>query len=164
MNTETLKTICRMRDLSQSELARSVGVTRQAVSAWLKASAGAGAGAGEANIQTRHLRALSRVLGVSEQELLDPLPGLGHEQRERWRALFLWDSLYPDLDSFLLALARGEDRALARLVDRVGLYRAAGIAGAVVWRRFPAYRGQLHPMRRSALERLWQLRKSRASR
>lgn len=155
MQVSTLKTICRFKGLNQSEVARLAGVTRQAVSVWLKAKT--------ANTQTRHLVALAQALGVPAQDLLEPLPGLSDEQRERWHSTLLWDRLYPDLDSFLLALVRSEDRALARLADRVGLYKAAKIAGTAVWRRFPAYKRYLPSVRRKGLERIWQLRQSRAS-
>jgi transcriptional regulator with XRE-family HTH domain len=154
----TLRSICRAKNLNQSDVARIAGVSRQAVSTWFKA-----AESGSANIQTRHLMALSEGLGVPAQVLLEPLPGLTREERARWRTTLLWDNLYPDLDAFVLGLARGEDRALARLVDRVGLYRAASIAGGAVWKRFSAYRRHLHPARRSGLERLWTARQSRAS-
>ena len=156
MQVATLKTICRARGLNQSDVARLSGVTRQAVSVWFRAS-------GSANVQTRHLVALAQALGVPAQDLLEPFPGLDDEQRERWRARFLWDRLYRDLDSFLLALVRREDRALARLVDRAGLYQAAKIAGAVVWRRFPLFSKHLPPIRRKGLERIWHLRQSPAS-
>jgi len=157
MQVSTLNTICRVRELNQSDVARLAGVTRQAVSVWLKS------GTGIANVQTRHLVALAQALDVPAQDLLEPLPGLGSEQRARWRSTFLWDRLYPDLDSFLLALVRNEERALGRLVDRVGLYRAAKIAGAAVWRKFPVYRRHLAPVRRKGLERVWHLRQSPAS-
>ncbi len=160
MMISTLKSICRARGLNQTDVAKLAGVSRQAVSAWFRT---ADASTRRANVQTRHLMALAEGLKVPAQMLLEPLPGLTHEERARWRTTFLWDDLYPDLDAFLAGLTRGEGRALARLVGRVGLYQAAKIAGAVVWKRFPIYRRHLHPARRPGLECLWNMRQSRAS-
>ena len=157
----TLRSICRAKKLNQSDVARLAGVSRQAVSVWFRTAAASGTE--RANVQTRHLMALAEGLRLPAQTLLEPLPGLTGEERARWRTAFLWDNLYPDLDAFLVGLAHGEDRALARLVGRVGLYRAAKVAGSVVWKRFPVYRRHLHPTRRSGLEGLWTARQSRAS-
>lgn len=78
------------------------------------------------------------------------------------RVDFLWDGLYPDLRAFAAALAREDDKALARLVQADGLYRAAAAAGAAVWERFPSYKRHIKPLRRAGLERIWALENSPA--
>ena len=82
--------------MSRSELARRVGVTRQAVSLWFQHQ--------DANLQSRHLLRLSKVLGVSVEMLVRPLPCFQPDVLARLRAALLWDRLYPDLDDFAIAL------------------------------------------------------------
>ena len=156
MEVPSLQTIGRAKNLNRSDLARAAGVSRQAVSLWFRA-----AGQGDAvAIRSDHLAQLSHNLGVAPALLLGPLGGLTTEGRARLRAAFLWDSLYPDLDAFLIALADNEPKALARLVDRVGLFKAAKIAGDAVWTMFCSLKKYLRPQRAHELEQLWTLQQN----
>ena len=151
MNVDTLTAVAKAKGLNQSGLAGLAGVSRQAVSQWIKSG-------GEVAIRDATLLRLGRGLSVPLEALLSEPPGLSR-YGESWRAQFLWDKLYPGVVDFALALARGEERALARLVDVVGLFDAAAIAGRIVWDEFSSYRHRLHPAQRDDMTRLWQLQK-----
>jgi transcriptional regulator with XRE-family HTH domain len=147
MNVRTLEAYLKARGWSRAELARRVGVSRQAVSLWFRGD--------EANLQSRHMIRLSRALGVSVEELVEPLPCLEPDSHERIRATLLWDRLYPDVDDLAVALIAGDPTALGRLVEVYGLYAAESILGSRVWREFPDYKRYVHPARRRELETLW---------
>ena len=74
------------RGISQSELARQVGVSRQAVSLWLRQ-------AGQVNVRARHLLRVSSALGVSAEELVESLPCCEPDRRGTLRTRYLWDRL-----------------------------------------------------------------------
>lgn len=130
MNVPTVKALLKARGWSQSELARRVGVSRQAVSLWFQRE--------EVNLQSRHLIRLGRVLGTRVEDLTESLPCFDPEIHARIRTTLLWDRLYPDLDDFAVALNSGDPRALARFVEVYGLFAAEktlGRAGAN-WRPY----------------------------
>jgi transcriptional regulator with XRE-family HTH domain len=158
VNVVTLKTLAKSRGLSQSDLARQVGISRQAVSSWFRASEH------EVDVRSTHLRKLAQALDVPAEMLLEDLPGLSLGERRDLEAQLLWDMLYPDVDSFLVALAERDARALARLVETFGLYRSAKLVGSVAWTGFPEYKRFIHPARRRGLENLWQWRSFRTRR
>jgi transcriptional regulator with XRE-family HTH domain len=149
VNARSLALVARAKGVRASGLARLAGVSRQAVSGWLRS------GRGDVAVRDGHLIALARGLGVPPETLADPPEGLEGEADHR--VDFLWDGLFPDVDSFALALAREEPHALARLVSRVGLFEGAAIAGPAAWRRFPEYERDLPPARRTELRNLWRL-------
>lgn len=154
MNSQTMRVISKLRGVSQADLAKMAGVSRQAVSAWFKAPLGS-----ELNIYSSHLKKLADHLRVSADDLLNPLPVLGDaEATARYEAELLWDSLYESLADFSIALIRGEPAALARLVQVFGLYKSAKIAGKKIWDQFPRYKRHIRPVRREQIERVWQLR------
>jgi transcriptional regulator with XRE-family HTH domain len=159
MQMANLALVAAGKRLTQSDLARLAGVSRQAVSLWFRQ---AGQRDGFVDIKTRHLERLAAGLHVRADDLLRPLPAFGPTEREQMAAKYLWDRLYPSLEEFLVALAAGERRALARLVDREGLFAAAKIAGAPVWEEFQAYKAYLPSARRRAMERLWSLQQHQA--
>jgi len=135
------------RGWSQSELARRVGVSRQAVSLWLGQSPAA-------SVRSHQLVRLSQVLGVPLQRLVDPLPCSAPEERRRLQATLLWDRLFADLDDFAIAVNRRDLRAVGRLVEVYGLYATEKMVGKWIWSAFPRYRRYLHPARRRQLEAL----------
>lgn len=152
MNVETLKSFALARGLNQSDLAKAAGVTRQAVSGWF-------AKQGEIEVLSSTLQRLADSLGVSVETLSRPLPILSSpDERAKWETELLWDKLYPNLESFLAALKRGQRPALARLVQVCGLYQAEKIAGRQVFHRFERYKNYIHPAHRRQAELLWKTR------
>lgn len=155
MNVETLTALLKARGWTQAELARRVGVSRQAVSLWLR-------GAGTVRVRGEHLILVSRALSVPVEVLVHPLPGLG-EEAEAERVALLWDRLYPDLVDFAIAAGRFEPKAVGRLVEVFGLYAAERILGASVWKKFDDFKRFIHPARRRQLETLVQWRRNRTA-
>lgn len=154
MNIQTLKSLARVRGLSQSDLARAAGVSRQTVSFWFSQT-------GDVNLFAKNLERLAEFLGVAVEDLSRPLPILGNaEERNRWATDLLWDRLYPDLEKFVDGLIRGQPEALARLVQVCGLYQSEKIAGKQIWRKFPVYRRHIHPAYRRQAEVVWKTAKS----
>ncbi len=147
MHVRTLAALLKARGLSRAELARRIGVSRQAVSLWFRQE--------EANLQSRHLVRLGEVLGVPVEDLVKPLPWFEPETRDTLRATLLWDRLYPDLDDFAVALTSSDPRAIGRFVEVYGLYAAEKTLGEWVWRDFPTFKRFIHPARRRELETLW---------
>ncbi len=69
----------------------------------------------------------------------------------------MWDLLYPDLESFVVAVVKGQPVALARLVQVFGLIQVKKMAGVQVLKKYPEYKKHIHPALRSSSEALWQL-------
>ena len=153
VNVRTLEALLKARGWTRAELARRVGVSRQAVSLWLRGK--------EANLQSRHLIPLSKELGVSVENLAQPLPCFDPDTHARLRATLLWDRAYPDLDDFAVALNARDPRALGRFVEVYGLFAAEAALGAFVWGDFPNFKRHIHPARRRELETLWAWHESR---
>ena len=152
VDVRALKAFLKARSWTRAELARRVGVSRQAVSLWFRGD--------EANLQGKHLIRLSQVLSVPVEKLAKPLPCFEPETHSRLRANLLWDRLYPDLDDFAIALNANDPRAVGRFVEVYGLFAAEATLGAFVWRDFPSYKQHIHPARRRELETLWDWRES----
>jgi transcriptional regulator with XRE-family HTH domain len=148
-----MEALRKARGWTRAELARRVGVSRQAASLWCRAE--------EANLQSRHLLRLGHVLGVPVEELARPLPCFDPETHAQLRATLLWDRLFPDLDDLALALRAGDPGALGRLVEVYGLFAAEATLGPFVWVQFPHYKRYIHPARRVDLEALWTWHESR---
>lgn len=155
LNTRTLDAFLKARGWTRAELARRVGVSRQAVSLWFRGQ--------EANLQSKHLMRLAEVLGVRVEDLAGPLPCFDPSTRARLHATLLWDRLYPDLDDFAVALNSRDPRAVARFVQVYGLYAAESTLGPWVWEDFPDYKRHIHPARRAELETLWNWHKHRTA-
>jgi transcriptional regulator with XRE-family HTH domain len=153
LNVATLESLLKARGFSRSELARRVGVSRQAVSLWFRGT--------EANLHGRHLIRLSEVLGVPVEELSKPLPCFDPETHRRLRAMLLWDGLFRDLDDFAVGLNAHDPSALGRFVQVYGLYAAEATLGPFVWDAFPDYKRFIHPARRRQLETLWSWHRGR---
>ncbi len=120
MYLTVLKAVMARRDQSQADIARAAGVSRQAVSHWF---------ASERDFQNVHVATLLKLsdsLEIDPAELLEPLPGMDDPVAVRRLATeFCWDRAYPDIYRFLAALADGEPRATARLIESRGIYAAA---------------------------------------
>lgn len=137
--------------MSQAELARRVGVSRQAVSLWLRESE-------DVVLRSDNLLRIAKALGVPVERLARALPCFEPEEHERLRASLLWDGLFGDLDDLAIALERGDPRAIARVVQVHGLYAAEKVVGPSVWDDLSRYARYLHPARRRQLEALRQWR------
>ncbi len=152
MHARTLEALLKAREMSRSELARRVGVTRQAVSLWFQQQ--------DANLQSRHLLRLSKALRVPVEDLVQPLPCFEPDVHAQLQATLLWDRLYPDLDDFAIAVNASDPRAIGRFVEVYGLFAAEKTLGKSVWKNFPSYKKHIHPARRQELETLWAWNKS----
>ena len=143
--------------MSRSDLSRLAKVSRQAVSLWFQKAA---EGYTSLNIQSKHLRNISQNLGISQDELSSSLPIIGTSEEKALETTILWDRLYPSLPRFIVALHHGELRAIARLVQCYGLFRASSILGKTVWRKFHQYKEHIEPRQREQWQAIWNLQKN----
>lgn len=146
MYLQVFKNILIERNCRQADLARMAGVSRAAVCKWFKSKDGI------CNIETKTLFNLARGLGIPPELLLKKSEDLSYLSPR-----FLWDSLYPSMESFVFALSRGQLPAIARLVQVQGFHAATKIAGKKVIALFPRYKKYIKPVRRTALEVVWPL-------
>lgn len=151
MLAENLNFVMQVRGLRQSDLARAAGLSRQAVSLWMKQG-----GPHAINAKIPHMIRLALNLGIEVQELVTPLPEL-----TQYETALLWDGLYPSLPVFLVACLRGEERALARMVQVYGLLITTKLFGRQALRSFPDYSRYIHPVRRKESEQVWKTLSSR---
>ena len=146
MYLQIVKILIKIKSLNNAKLARAAGLSRAAVTKWLQSEKGV------ANVQTNHLFMLAKNLGVPPQILLTPLADL-----TRLQTRFLWDALYPNMETFVVAILDKRPPALARLVQILGFYGAKKIAGEIILQAFPKYKKYLKPIRKKQLEILWPL-------
>lgn len=146
MYLQTIKNVMIARGYHASDLARMAGVTRAAVCKWFKTKDGI------CNVETRTLLRLAQGLNIPPEFLVMKIPDLSNLETR-----FLWDRLYPNMDSFVAALGKNQLPALARLVQVAGLYETKKIAGAAAMTLFPRYKKHIKPARRKILEALWPL-------
>jgi hypothetical protein len=69
----------------------------------------------------------------------------------------LWDHQWPGVVELVAAALAGEERALARMVQVVGLMVSAKLLGSRVIDRFHRYKKHIHPVRREECERIWKI-------
>ena len=147
-----LKAAMAKKGYRQADMARAAAVSRQAVSLWFAADGDF------RNVHVANLLNLSAGLGIAPAELLQPLPGLASPAEERrMYAEFCWDRSFPDVYSFLAALAAGRHRAVARLIESRGIYAAAAVLGAQVWDAYPDLRLRLPAARRTIVDAVWKI-------
>ena len=155
MLVRVLRAYLNVRHMSQSELARRAGVSRQTVSSWLQSDAG------ELNIYTDHLKGIALALGINTEDLTKPLPVISDQKSFiEIETELLWDHLYSNIEFFISALLRGQSEAMARLVQTYGLYQSEKIIGRAVWDKFQKYKSKIHPAMRKQSEIIWNLNKS----
>ena len=82
VNPQTLDALLRARGWTRSELARAIGVSRQAVSLWFKGERS------RVGVRGDHLLGIAEALGVPAETLAQPLPALG-ASGDRARAALL---------------------------------------------------------------------------
>lgn len=148
MYFQVLKNILHYKSFKQTDLASLAGVSRAAVSKWFQE----GEKKNFINVETKTLLHLASRLGIS--------PDLFLQKRENlsiFKTLFLWDFLYPDMETFIVALSQNRLSALARLVQALGFRQARFVVGAKAVKLFPRYSRYLKPARRKQLEILWPL-------
>ena len=136
------------KDINKAALAKMAGVSRAAVTHWFQKPTRNG----WINTETHILMQLATELKIAPESLLADRPNLNPLQTE-----FLWDSLYPNMEAFLDALANFENQAMARLVQILGLHAAYQLLGDNVLTKFPKYKAWIKPMRRKGLELIWPL-------
>ena len=157
MDFFALKSLLEFRGLSQSDLARMAGVSRQAVSFWFQK----GRKSQPINLHSVNLQKLCDELNIRMESLLKPSPCVSDpKKRKDLETSFLWDRLFPGLEGFVVALVRGDHRALARLVQVYGLFQARAVVGSSIWKEFHRYKKHLHPVRREECERIWNLQEN----
>lgn len=155
MNGTTLKALLRVRGLTQSDLAKMAGVSRQAVSHWFHQSDP------NINVHSKTLQQIAASFGVTTDMLSRSLPILSDgDKRKTLETNILWDRLYPDLESFISGLFRGQQAALARLVQIYGLYTSEKIVGKIVWKKFHEYKLKMALAQRRQCEIIWNLHKN----
>lgn len=136
----------------QADVAKAAAVSRQAVSLWFAADGDF------RNVHVANLLNLSAGLGIAPAELLQPLLGLeGRAEERRLYAEFCWDRSFPDIYRFLAALAAGQPRAVARLIESRGIYEAAAVLGLQVWDAYPDLRSRLPAARRAVVDAVWKI-------
>ena len=147
-----LKAAMAKKGYRQADVAKAASVSRQAVSLWF------GAEGDFRNVHVANLLNLGAGLGVAPAELLQPLPGLASPaEGRRLYAEFCWDRSFPDIYRFLVALAAGRPRAVARLIECRGIYEAAAVLGAQVWNAYPDLRTRLPPAQRTVVDAVWKI-------
>lgn len=148
MYLQLVKNIMKSKGFSRADLARMAGVSRAAVTRWFRE----GEATGWVNVETGTLMPLAKGLGIEPAELLKERTNL-----KRYETRFLWDHLYPDMESFIKALREYRNVAMARLVQVMGFRDAKLVAGAAVISRFERYKKFVIPARRRQLEIIWPL-------
>ncbi|MBI2520268.1 MAG: helix-turn-helix transcriptional regulator [Bdellovibrio sp.] len=151
MNSATLATLMKARNLTPSQISEKVGVSRQALSKWLN---------GQKHVQIRsdHLQKLAELFHVSMETFMNPLPALENTHARELEATLNWDRLYPSALEMLLAVKKWEPQAVARLVQTYGLVTSARIVGdrSALWDRYPYYKKYIHPGIRKVLDQVWE--------
>lgn len=148
MYLQALKNIMISRGLNRADVAKLAGVSRAAVSKWFRQ----GEETGIVNVETKTIFELARTLKLTPDLFLKERENLSAYETE-----FLWDRLYPDMEHFLKAVADGRLPALARLVQVLGFHQAGAVAGKKIISLFNKYKKNIDPVRRRALEAVWQL-------
>jgi transcriptional regulator with XRE-family HTH domain len=135
-----------LRGLNGAQLARRCHVSRAAVTKWFSTQEDF------INVETQTARTIAQVLGVPLARLFEPL-----EMLSRFETSFLWDSLYPSMETFVRAVLRGDRVAMARFVQVAGFFKAEAVFGKKIVSAFPKYKQFIKPARRNALETIWPL-------
>lgn len=135
-----------LRKINGAQLARRCHVSRAAVTKWFSGDDNF------VNVETKTARSIAQVLDVPLSCLFEPIDDLS-----RFHVLFLWDSLFPSMAAFVLALVSRTPVAMARFVQVVGLFKAEAVFGKKIISAFPKYKQYIKPARRKSLEVIWPL-------
>ena len=146
MYLQTLKNLMISKNSNAAEVAKRAGMSRAAVSKWFQQN-------GEViNVETKTLFHLAESFGISPAEFVQPISSLS-----AYKTLFLWDQLYPSMESFIAELRENRLPAIARLVQVLGFHQASRVLGTKILKWFPRYKKFIKPKRRAELEILWPL-------
>lgn len=148
MYIQIVKNIMKANSLSMADMARLAGTSRAAVTKWFRK----GVHSDWINVESDTIRQLAEQLHLPPHLFLQKRPRLDNAASR-----FLWDSLYPDMESFCLALSHGRPPALARLVQICGFAKARRILGKRAITAFSTYTHHIKPIRRRELELIWPL-------
>lgn len=148
MYLQVLNNIMVSRGLNRADIAGLAGVSRAAVSKWFQQ----GEKRGWINVETETIFRLAKALRLPPETFLKEREDISIYQTE-----FLWDGLYPNMERFLKAAVEGRLPALARLVQVLGFRGAKAITGKKAIILFEKYKKYIQPVRRRALENIWQL-------
>lgn len=154
MYLQNVKNILILKALSHADLARLASVSRATVTKWFQQ----GEQKGWVNAETASLIRLAESLSLPPHLFLQKRPLLSH-----YKTSFLWDALYPDMESFIKAVGEFRLPAVARLVQVLGFYESAELLGKKVILQFERYKKYIKPARRKQLETLWPLYTSQIS-
>jgi transcriptional regulator with XRE-family HTH domain len=152
VNVLALKLVAKLQGLSQSRISELAHVSRQRVSQWFTQTEEF------VNIGSISAGHLAKQLNISCDMLLYSLPGL--LQLHQTQAAYLWDQLFPDIETFIVAVMKNDLRAMARVVEVHGLYGGADVLGEIVWTAFDKYKRYLPPKKRQSMEAVWRFRQS----
>jgi len=129
------------KHLKKADIAERAGVSRAAVTKWFQSEGGM------VNVESQTLLQLARGLNVTPEIFLKPTPDLSSLQTR-----FLWDHLYPDMESFIQALLQNRMEAIARCVQVLEFREAVALLGKKTIRCFDQYKKFIKPARRKELE------------
>lgn len=146
MYLQRLKIIMAARRLKAADIAKLSNVSRACVCKWFKTKDGV------CNIETRTLLNLAKNLKVSPEELLK-----NSNELSQLSTRFLWDSLFPNMETFVTALSQDNLIAMARLVQVLGIHDSIKVSGNHILKLFSRYKKYIKPVRQSELEILWKL-------
>lgn len=133
---------------NKADIADRAQVSRAAVTKWFQNAKPHAL----INVEIKTLMNLATALKVKPDYFLTPSPDLSGLTTS-----FLWDYLYPNMESFVEALSQYQWPAVARLVQVVGFHDAKKISGEKIFSDFPKYAKYIKPARRKQLEILWPL-------
>lgn len=92
--------------------------------------------------------------------VLDVRAGPSIDANALLHATFYWDHPQASADAFCDRLNQHDWRAVARLVEALGLFRSTRLLGSVIWYDYPIYSKFIHPALERGLRRVWQLQKN----
>ncbi|OGQ23466.1 MAG: hypothetical protein A3I05_08015 [Deltaproteobacteria bacterium RIFCSPLOWO2_02_FULL_44_10] len=133
-------------NLTQTDLSVLAHVSRAAVSKWFRSESN------WVNVETNTLRTLAHELSLPPDLFLKEISDLAP-----YTTHFLWDRLYPSMESFVQALVQGRLQAIARLVQMLGFHQSIFVIGKKTVTHFEKYKKYIKPARRKQLEVLWPL-------
>jgi len=156
MLASTLNTLMALQNVKAAELARRAGVSRQAISKWIKTAEATHSN--QINAEWNTIRKIADALHITPAELSkDPFQSLSDDMKSNYHSLLLWDRLYDSIESFSIALSKKEAKAVGRYVQVFGILSAEKIFGPWIFKKFDHYSPYLHPIRRKELKKLCQI-------